>query len=127
MGISDKITLLLESEVEKKTHERLCSIVEKVSQLYSIPLKIARRDLLGDDAFCMGVKKNGKLCTSKAVKDGYCMHHINDPRPYKVIVMNESVRHNHVYPSPLREGCPACALVMKNRDSNEFRDLSTIM
>ena len=125
MGISEKVTILIESEVEKQTHERLCEMVTKVSQLYSVPLKIARRDLLGD-AYCMGVKKNGKLCTNKAVKDGYCMHHVNDSRPHKPIEIKEAVRHNHVYPSPFREGCPACAVV-KNRESNEFRDLSTIM
>ena len=126
MGISEKVTLLIEAEVDRKAHERLCEIVEKVSHLYSVPLKIARRDLLGD-AYCMGVKKSGKLCTNRSVKDGYCMHHINDSRPHKPIVIKEAVRHTHVYPSPLQEGCPACALVKKNRESNEFRDLSTIM
>ena len=126
MGIPEKVTLLIETEVEKQTHERLCEIVEKVSRLYSVPLKIARRDLLGD-TYCMGVKKNGKLCTNKAVMDGYCMLHVNDSRPHKPITIKEAVRHNHVYPSPLKEGCPACALVKKSRDNNEFRDLSTIM
>lgn len=126
MGIPEKVTLLIESEVEKQTHERLCDMVVKVSQLYSVPLKIARRDLLGD-AYCMGVKKNGHLCMHRSVKDGYCMQHMNDSRPHKPIVMKEGVRHTHVYPSPLQEGCPACDLLKKNRESNEFRDLSTIM
>jgi len=126
MGIPEKVTLLIESEVERQTHERLCAMVEKVSKLYSVPLKIARRDLLGD-GYCMGVKRSGKLCTNKIVKDGYCLHHVNDSRPHKPIVIKDTVRHNHVYPSPLQEGCPACALLTKNRDNNEFRDLSTIM
>jgi hypothetical protein len=125
MGIPEKVTLLIENEVEKQTHERLCELVMKVSHLYSVPLKIARRDLLGD-TYCMGVKKNGKLCTNKSVKDGYCLHHVNDSRPNKPIEIKDTVRHNHVYPSPLQEGCPACDL-LKNRESNEFRDLSTIM
>lgn len=126
MGIPEKVTLLIESEVERRAHEKMCEIVQKVSQLYSVPLKIARRDLL-DDTYCMGVKRSGKLCIHSAVKDGYCLHHVNDSRPHKPIVIKEAVRHNHVYPSPLQEDCPACALVKKNRESNEFRDLSTIM
>jgi hypothetical protein len=126
MGITDKVAQLLEAEIEKKTHERLCEVVEKVSRLYAVPLKIARRDLLGD-TYCMGVWKEGKLCTHKTVKDGYCARHVNDSRPHKPIEMKEAVRHTHVYPSPLKEGCPACALLRKKRDCNEFRDLSTIM
>lgn len=128
MGIPDKVTQLINEEVEKRTHEKLCLIVEKVSELYSIPLKIVRRDLMGGSIYCMGVKKNGKLCTSKAVLDGYCMFHVNDPRPRKPIAIKADVRHNHVFPSALQENCQACAVLKKNREnSNQFRDISTIM
>jgi hypothetical protein len=129
MGITEKISVLLEAEVEKKTHEELCKIVEKVSKLYSVPLKIARRDLLDNDAYCMGVRKNKKLCTNKSVKDGYCMFHLNDPRPNKPIDMKETVRHNHHFPSPPVDGCPACVILLakKRSSGNEFRDLSGIM
>jgi hypothetical protein len=130
MGITEKISVLLEAEVEKKTHEQLCKIVEKVSKLYSIPLKIARRDLLDSDVYCMGVRKNKKLCTNKSVKDGFCMFHLNDPRPPNPIEMVEAVRHNHHFPSPPVVGCPACDIVAAKKrriSSNEYRDLSGIM
>lgn len=128
MGIPEKVTQLINEEVEKKTYEKLCVMVEKVSSLYSIPLKIARRDLISDSKYCMGVKKNGKLCNSKAVLDGYCMFHVNDSRPHKPITIKEDVRHNHIFPSPLQDNCPACAVLKKKReDSNQYRDLSTIM
>jgi hypothetical protein len=126
MGITDKVAQLLEAEIEKKTYEQLCSIVEKVSQLYSVPLKIARRDLLGD-TYCMGVKKDGKLCTNKAVREGYCLQHVNCSRPYKTIVVGNGVRHNHLHPGPPKDGCPACTTTTTSENKHQFRDLSTIM
>ena len=128
MGIPDKVTQLINEEVDRRIHEKLCGLVEKVSELYSVPLKIARRDLISDSIYCMGVKKNGSLCTSKAALDGYCMFHVNDSRPHKPLTIKDDVRHNHIFPSALQDNCQACAVLRKNREnSNQFRDLSTIM
>lgn len=128
MGIPEKVTQLINEEVEKRVQEKICEVVERVSKLYSVPLKVARRDLIDGSVYCMGVKKDGKLCTSKAALDGYCMFHVNDSRPHKPITIKDEIRHNHVFPSPLQDNCQACAILKKNRgDSNQFRDLSTLM
>lgn len=121
---ADKIAALIDAEVKRKTYENMCTAVEKVARLYSIPLKVVRRDLLGDFPYCMGVSSSGKLCCHRAVMEGYCSKHVKDQRPHEPIVMNRGVRHNHVFPSAPREGCPACEI---NRNAKEFRDLSTIM
>ena len=89
MGIPEKVTQLINEEVEKIVHERLCVVIEKVSELYSVPLKVARRDLVVGNTYCKGLKKNGKLCTSKATLDGYCMYHVNDSRPHEPIAIRE--------------------------------------
>lgn len=126
MGIPEKVAVLIDAEVEKRVHEEMCKVVEKVSKLYHVPLKIARKDLIVGD-FCMGVKKDGTLCKNRAVTEGYCMHHVNDKRPVQLVggTMKTGVRHNHPFPSPPQPNCPACKVVHSN--VNEFRDLSTIM
>jgi hypothetical protein len=112
------------SSMEKKHQETLYSIIEKVSRLYSVPIRVARRDLMGDDTtHCMGIKKNGKLCMNRAIQDGYCMFHVNDPRPCTPILMPQGLRHNHAFPSGFVTGCPAC----ENQKVNEFRELDSIM
>lgn len=125
MGIPEKVAVLINHEVERKLHEELCAVAEKVSQLYSVPLKIVRRDLLGED-YCKGVKRDGKLCIHKAHMEGYCMKHINDKRPVEPINKERvGIRHNHPFPSAPRDDCPACN--KSKGDDNQFRELDSIM
>lgn len=129
MGISEKVAVLIDTEVEKRVHEELCKVVEKVSNLYHVPIKVVRKDLMTQDTFCMGVKRNGKLCTNKAVSGGYCMFHVTN-EPHKQILcgtQSTGVRHNHPFPSPPQKDCPACKIAEEKSNVNEFRDLSTIM
>lgn len=126
MGISEKVAVMINSEVERRLHEELCEMAVKVSQLYQVPLKIVRRDLLGGD-YCMGIKKgDGKICKHKAVIDGYCLKHANDKRPIEPINHDRPcVRHNHPFPSPRQPNCPACNV--PKSENNQFRELDTIM
>ena len=125
MGIPEKVASLIDIEVERRVHEELCKVVEKISQLYRVPLIVVRRDLLTND-YCMGVKKCGKLCTNKASVDGYCLQHVNNKRPTPPINQHKSgVRHNHPFPSPPRLDCPACKEAKEK--NKQFRDLSTMM
>ena len=125
MGIPEKVAVLINGEVERRVHEELCHVVEKVARLYQVPLKIVRKDLLGED-YCMGVKKDGRLCMHKAVIEGYCLKHTNDKRPIEPINQHRSgVRHNHPFPSTPQPNCPACNIVMKK--DNQFRDLGSMM
>jgi hypothetical protein len=126
MGIPEKVALIIDNEVERKLHEELCVIVEKVSQLYHVPLKIVRNDLMGG-VFCSGIKKaDGKLCTHRAVMNGFCMKHSNEKRLTEPINSERSgLRHNHKFPSPPQADCPACNASKKLH--NQFRDLDSIM
>lgn len=124
MGIPEKVAVLINSEVERRVHEELCRMAERVAELYQVPLKIVRKDLLGED-FCKGVKRDGKLCVHKSSLEGYCMKHVNDSRPIEPINHERSgLRHNHPFPSAPRSDCPACTL---NKDNNQFRELATMM
>mgnify|MGYP001027066443 FL=1 len=113
------------AKLEQEKHEYVCKVVERVSSLYSIPIKNVRRDLAPEnDKRCLGIRKNGKLCTNKAIRDGYCCLHVDDPRPSTPILMPRGpLRHTHPFPSGFVEGCPACE---KREVANEFRDLPSI-
>lgn len=114
------------TKLEKENHDYVSKVVEKVSALYAIPIKTVRRDLAPDaDKRCLGIRKNGKLCTNKAIRDGYCCVHVGDPRPCTPILMPRGLlRHTHPFPSGLVAGCPACE---KKVVANEFRDLPSII
>jgi len=98
------------TKLEQENHDYVCKVVERVSSMYSIPIKNVRRDLAPEnDKHCLGVRKNGKLCTNKAIRDGYCCVHVDDPRPGTPILMPRGpLRHTHPFPSGLVSGCPAC-------------------
>ena len=114
------------TKLEQENHDYVCKVVERVSSMYSIPIKNVRRDLAPEnDKHCLGVRKNGKLCTNKAIRDGYCCVHVDDPRPGTPILMPRGpLRHTHPFPSGLVSGCPACE---KKIVANEFRDLPSII
>lgn len=113
------------AKLQKDNHIHACEIVEKVSSIYSIPMKNVRRDLAPEnDTHCLGVRKNGKLCVNRAIRDGYCCLHINDPRPGTPIIMpNGPLRHNHPFPSGFVSGCPAC----EKSQTKEVREITSIM
>lgn len=125
MGIPEKVAVIIDTEVDRRVHEEMCKVAEKVAHLYHVPLKIVRKDLLGD-TYCMGVKKLGGLCTNKAVSEGYCLKHVHNKRPINPIcgMVTENARHNHPFPSPPHPNCPAC---IEKKDVNAFRELSTMM
>lgn len=126
MGIPEKVAVLINGEVDRRLHEELCIVAEKVSRLYQVPLRIVRRDLLKED-YCMGLKRDGKICVHKAVMDGYCMKHVNDKRPTEPINQHRNgVRHTHPFPSAPQPNCPACNIVDVEKD-NQFRDLTSMM
>jgi hypothetical protein len=125
MGIPEKVAVLISSEVERRVHEELCRMAERVAELYQVPLKIVRKDLLGEE-YCKGVKRDGKLCVHKSCLDGYCMKHVNDTRPTEPINSERpGARHNHPFPSAPRSDCPACHV--KKEGDNQFRDLASMM
>lgn len=109
MGISDQISELIEKEVERRVYDRVCKVLEKVTDLFPVSKKYVRREFLSDVEFCQGIKKNGRFCTNKSTKEGYCSVHVNDERLCEPIkITTTTTRHNHPFPSGFIEGCPKC-------------------
>ena len=125
--IERNVSRLIDEEVEKRVHSRICCYIEKISQIHSIPIRLLRRDMPNPAGFCMGNKSDGSFCTHKAVQDGFCLKHFNKCKKTisAPIVMSGQIIHNHPFPPGFKEGCPACEL--NNKKNNSIRDLTTLL
>lgn len=121
MGLPEQITTLIEKEVERRVYERTCEVIERLSNKFNIPVGIARRELLSNSVFCMGVKQDGRVCTNKSSRDGYCSHHIKGSRPIVNVKDDTDVRHNHPFPSGKVAGCPRCELETRSNLENTIK------
>jgi len=109
MGISDQISELIEKEVERRVYERVCKVLEKVTDIFPVSKKYARREFLPDVEYCQGITKSGRFCTNKATKEGFCSFHVNDERLCEPIkIQTTTIRHTHPFPSGFILGCPKC-------------------
>jgi len=124
-----QINQLFNERVDKRVYEKVCKVIEKISDIHNIPLKLLRRDALGENGHCMGLKRDGTLCTKNAAGGtNFCNFHINDRRLCEPVERsNNVVRHNHPWPGPRVEGCPKCEEDKNKRQTNELRELASIM
>lgn len=124
-----QINQLFNERVDKRVYEKVCEVIEKISDIHNIPLKLLRRDALGENGHCMGLKRDGTLCTKNAAGgSNFCNFHINDRRLCEPVERSSNVvRHNHPWPGPRVEGCPKCEEDKNKRQTNELRELASIM
>ena len=124
-----QINQLFNERVDKRVYEKVCEVIEKISDIHNIPLKLLRRDALGENGHCMGLKRDGTLCTKNATGgSNFCNFHINDRRLCEPVERPSNVvRHNHPWPGPRVEGCPKCEEDKNKRQTNELRELASIM
>jgi hypothetical protein len=124
-----QINQLFNERVDKRVYEKVCEVIEKISDIHNIPVKLLRRDALGENGHCMGLKRDGTLCTKNAAGgSNFCNFHINDRRLCEPVERSGNVvRHNHPWPGPRVEGCPKCEEDKNKRQTNELRELASIM
>ena len=123
MSLYDKITLLIDSEVNERVTRVLNEYTEIVANKHGISKELLLRDI--PDTFassiCKGVKNDGHRCTFRGVHDGYCRHHkhlthtpIIRPSPLR------SSLHIHGPEISRMEGCPGCESSNGLIDLNSF-------
>lgn len=128
----EKITKLIEQEIEKYVDERVAEnerkmtvTLEHISKTYDISLQQLMRDVSLDSqdtvTQCLGLTKSKKRCPFAGKHDGYCAKH-KDQRP-KVSVLKASPSqaviqaHTHTLPPMFLAGCPVCDESLKKRTS----------
>ena len=124
-----QINQVFNERVDKRVYEKVCEVIEKISKIHSIPLKLLRRDALGENDHCMGLKRDNTLCTKKSANGtNFCNFHINDKILCEPIQRSSSIlRHNHPWPGPRVEGCPKCEEDKNKKHTKELRELVSII
>lgn len=119
--ILDKITLLVQNEIDKKVDEHMTKYIQYISKKYHIPVTSLMADKLNstdnvqeeqlDINQCNGFTAKGKRCKSSAKKKGYCKRHEDQYVPIqkaKSVEDMNAIKHTHTLPPMFLAGCPAC-------------------
>ena len=110
MSLYEKITKLVNEELEDRVNSILNEYAEKISKKHAIPLELLLKDIPESytSTICKGTKTDGHRCTFKAGMNGYCRHHkAQGDRLCQRSVSNSSL-HNHGPDQMFVRGCPGC-------------------
>lgn len=119
MSLYDKVTKLMDEELEDRVNEVVNEYAEKISKKHGIPLEQLLKDIPESytSTTCKGTKNNGQRCGFKAFENGYCKHHTVQGQRVCQRTFSSSSLHNHGPEKMFVKGCPGC------ESSNELIDL----
>ena len=120
MSLYEKITKLVDEELEHRVNSILNDYAEILSKKHGISLDVLLKDLpeTYTSTTCKGTKANGQRCTFKGLYGGYCSRHaaqgafINRNKS-----LSSSSLHTHGPEKVYDPNCPGC------QSSNGLRDL----
>lgn len=123
MSLNEKITKLVDDELEDRVNAILNEYAEKISKKHGIPLELLLKELpeTFTSTTCKGTKAGGHRCTFRAVYNGYCRHHKTQGERICQRSFSSSNLHNHGPEQMFVHGCPGC------ESSKELIDLNTIV
>src|SRR6056300_889466 len=107
MSMYERIMDIFDDELNERLVAMMNEYVEIISKKHGIAMDLLLKDIpkTFSGTVCKGTKKNdGRRCTFRAGRDGYCKHH-----------------HTHGPEQGFVEGCPGCAI------SKELIDLNTMI
>lgn len=120
MSLYEKITKLVDEEVEHRLNSILNEYAEILSKKHGISLEILLKDL--PDTYtsttCKGTKTNGQRCTFKGIYGGYCSRHAaQGARLNHNKSISSTSLHTHGPEKVYDPNCPGCC------SANELIDL----
>ncbi len=123
MSLHEKITKIVEEELEDRVNAILNEYAVKISKKHAIPLEHLLKDIPSSfvSTICKGTKSNGQRCNFRALFNGYCRHHKTQGERICPRVMSSSNLHNHGPEQMFVKGCPGC------ESSKELIDLNPII
>jgi hypothetical protein len=122
MSLYDKITEMVEEEVNKRLVSMMNEYVDVISKKHCISAELLLKDIPGSftGTICKGIKHDGRRCIYKGVYDGYCRFHMKHPNPGENRVIPRTNAHTHGPDQMFVHGCPGCEI------SKELIDLRTM-
>jgi hypothetical protein len=123
MSLYDKITDLVDEELEHRVNAIINEYAEIISKKHCIALDLLLRDIpkVHTGSVCKGTKTNGQRYTFRGVHEGYCRHHTGQRDRLKQRTMSCSSIHNHGPEQMFVRGCPGCEA------PNELIDFDSII
>jgi hypothetical protein len=123
MSLYDKIMELFEEEINQRIVSIMNEYVTIISKKHGISLDLLLKDI--PDTFsgtiCKGTKTDGRRCTFKGARNGYCKHHSDQHNRLNCMSIARTNIHTHGPEQPFVHGCPGC------ERSKELIDLSTMI
>lgn len=119
MSYFDAIQTMIEDEIEVRVNDRICSILEHISNRWDISITQLMSDIpiSSKTTQCMGVhKKSNKRCKNRPQENGFC--HMHQSQVPKKTAIKTVQKHTHTLPPFYMKGCPVCDR------KNVFRDLA---
>lgn len=124
----DRITEIIEEEIERRVNERVTKLLEYISDKWDISLALLTKNTLELSletkikvTQCTSVhKKTKKRCKNRAKDNGFCHLHQGQAIEKKHTEHIETEKHTHTLPPFFLKGCPVCD------KANRFRDFDDI-
>jgi hypothetical protein len=110
MSLYEKITKLVDEELEDRVNSILNEYAEKISKKHGISLDILLKDIPEGytSTVCKGTKADGHRCTFKSIYNGYCRHHKTQGERLCQRTFSSTSIHNHGSEQMFVRGCPGC-------------------
>ena len=111
MSLYEKITKLVDEEMEDRVNLVLNTYAEKISKKHGISLELLLKDIPECYAttICKGTKTTtGQRCSFKASDHGYCRHHALQGQRICQRTFSSSSIHNHGPEKMFVKGCLGC-------------------
>ena len=111
MSLHEKITQMVDEELEERVNAILNEYALTISKKHAIPLDLLLKDIPTSfvSTTCKGTKSNGVRCTYRATCNGYCRHHKAQGERICQRSLSSSNLHNHGPEHMFVRGCPGCA------------------
>jgi len=124
MSLYDKVTALLDEEIEERTNQIINEYAINISKKHGISLQLLLKDIpeTCTGSMCKGIKGNGQRCAFKSVSDGFCRYHITQKSKMTQRIFSCESIHNHGPEHMFVKGCPGC-----DATNNGLIDLNTII
>jgi hypothetical protein len=128
MTVMEKISDLVECEIQSKVSDALTKYAERISVIHKIPLSLLLRDINTSDTetmsvVCKGYTSKNTRCTRKGKHEGYCSIHFTQKREVQPIVIAQGpIKHTHGMPPLFVHDCPACMASQQAKNRNLLID-----
>ena len=123
MSLHEKITQIVDEELEERVNAILNEYAIKISKKHAIPLELLLKDIPTSfvSTTGKGTQSDGHRYNFWVLYNRYCRHHRYQRERICQRVMSSSNLHNHGPEQMFVKGCPGC------ESSKELIDLNTII